>query len=90
MYACIITVATHSYNYTTICIPIYPYTHTYFCGLVANQIQCAGVYDRRFVELYKDRCAGATTPKKIWTDIRKQNQANRFQVICECYQDYRS
>ena len=21
------------------------YTHTYFCGLVNNEIQCAGVYD---------------------------------------------
>ena len=54
-------------------------------------MKCAGVYDRRFKELYFDRNAGCTTVKKLWENERngnKDDQRKDINICCGCCEEY--
>jgi len=59
------------------------------------EVQCQGLYDRKYKELYDDGNAGATTSKKLWLDSRARNECAvstddqiKVQTICNCCEDY--
>ena len=51
-------------------------------------VKCAGVYDRRFKELYHDRNAGCTTVKKLWENERNDNKDEQRKDINICCEQY--
>lgn len=54
-------------------------------------MKCAGVYDRRFKELYFDRNAGCRTVKKLWENERngnKDEQRKDINICCGCCEQY--
>ena len=60
-------------------------------------IPCQGLYDRKYVELYNDGNAGATTSKKLWLDSRARKECGVFTddqvevlTTCSCCEDYSS
>jgi len=57
-------------------------------------VQCAGVYDQKFMELYDDRHAGGTNASKIYMAIKVKgktfdDERIESEVMCICCLEYK-
>ena len=56
-------------------------------------MECAGVYDRKYQELYYDGNSGCTTAKKLWEDSRKESNRSNVKITninCTCCTTYKT
>lgn len=57
-------------------------------NLSADTVPCKGLYNRKYEVLYGDGNAGATTPKSLWVQSRKERKClespEHGQILTEC------
>ena len=53
-------------------------------------VACAGVYDRKYKQLYDDENSGCSTAKKLWESYRQAaNDPDDITVNCSCCKEYK-
>ena len=69
----------------------------WYCTCLDKTCECKGLYDPVFKPVHDDGVSGATTAKKIWTDVKQKKAESPFSLAvdinlikCSCCSDYRT
>ena len=82
------------YIYTHVYVAIYnSYIHILYPIYYSIAVKCAGVYERKFVELYEDRNAGGTRACSLYQKIKEgrcifDDESIQSEIRCNCCYQY--